>query len=293
VNPARSLRNDTTPPPGAILYTHLQDDPYVADVVKTARPDWGNVETYLPQGSYASTTAIEGLNPLSLLPSLSSLSVLSSLSSLSLLPSLSSLSLGTIGVSSTIASLSPLASLAAVRVAGLGAYAPLSADIKPAVVFIQEACKTTEAEILSLVYNQFQHGLKESPLSPFIHDIIWEAPADPLEGYEQYQIEDWDGFGAEPITASTLACARRLMQVIPTSLGYPDIAPAADGTIALEWIPDDATHKLDKLFLDIGPGEVWRAYWMLRTGQFGRLPQAGFSEASKTVLELLFNDLSA
>jgi hypothetical protein len=27
---------------------------------------------------------------------------------------------------------------------------------------------------------------------------------------------------------------------------------------------------LHKLFLDIGPGEKWRAYWKLRSGEFGR-----------------------
>jgi hypothetical protein len=83
------------------------------------------------------------------------------------------------------------------------------------------------------------------------------------------------------------------MAVMPQTLGTPDVAPAADGTIALEWVPDDTTHKLDKLFLDIGPGEVWRAYWTLSTGEFGRLPQTGFSDETKTILKNLFIDLSA
>ena len=61
----------------------------------------------------------------------------------------------------------------------------------------------------------------------------------------------------------------------------------------LEWVPEGTTHKLNKLYLDIGPGEEWRAYWTLRTGQFGRLPQTGFSDQTKTILKNLFDDLSA
>ena len=80
---------------------------------------------------------------------------------------------------------------------------------------------------------------------------------------------------------------------MPTNLGHPDAAPAADGSIALEWVSEDTAHKLDKLFLDIGPGEEWRAYWQLRSGEFGRLPHAGYSDETKIVLENLFNDLSS
>jgi hypothetical protein len=83
------------------------------------------------------------------------------------------------------------------------------------------------------------------------------------------------------------------MKIMPTSLGAPDVAPAGDGSIALEWVPDDPEHKLDRLFLDIGPGEQWRAYWTLRTGEFGRIPQTGYSAETKTILDRLFRELSA
>src|SRR5258707_216062 len=85
-----------------------------------------------------------------------------------------------------------------------------------------------------------------------------------LSGYEQYEVANWDGRDALPITSETLAYARKLMRVMPKTLGEPDVAPAADGSIALEWIPDDPTRKLNKLFLDIGPAEEWCAYWTLR-----------------------------
>lgn len=131
--------------------------------------------------------------------------------------------------------------------------------------------------------------------APYItHDAIADTSApDLLAGYELYQMANWDGAGAEPITAATLAYARRIVAVLPSSLGAPAIAPASDGTIALEWIPDDPHHKLDRLFLDIGPGRQWRAYWTLRTGEFHRIPHTGFSNETSEIIARIFRDLSA
>jgi hypothetical protein len=53
---------------------------------------------------------------------------------------------------------------------------------------------------------------------------------------------------------------------MPETFGPPAIAHHGDGSIT--WVPDDH-HQLHKLFLDIGPGEKWRAYWKLRSGEFG------------------------
>jgi hypothetical protein len=50
-------------------------------------------------------------------------------------------------------------------------------------------------------------------------------------------------------------------------------------------VPD--AGPLDKLFLDIGPGEEWRAYWKRRNGELGRLPGIGFDSETKQTLEKL------
>jgi hypothetical protein len=112
---------------------------------------------------------------------------------------------------------------------------------------------------------------------------------DPLEGYEQYSQANWDGRNAEPITAQTLQYARRLLKVIPETLGPPDIAPSGDGSIGLEWVPEGG--RLHKLFLDIGPGPEWRAYWN-RNGECGRLAGTSLSADTRHRLQKLFNDLS-
>ncbi len=82
---------------------------------------------------------------------------------------------------------------------------------------------------------------------------------DPLAGYERYASANWDGHNADPVTRATLTAARRFLRQLPDTLGAPDIAPGADGTIGLEWSFKD--RPLRKLFIDIGPDSVWSGYW--------------------------------
>ncbi|WP_431014532.1 hypothetical protein [Bradyrhizobium pachyrhizi] len=158
-------------------------------------------------------------------------------------------------------------------------------------LLLSEARKTTSEIAVSIIYSAHA-DIKPSNLVRYADAFAHTVP-DLLHGYEEYGVANWDGYGADPITAATLAYARRLMKIIPTSLGAPDAAPAGDGSIALEWVPEDPTHKLDRLFLDIGPGEVWRAYWTLRTGEFYRVTHDGLSDETTAVLKGIFQDLSA
>ncbi|MCC8955288.1 hypothetical protein H8B02_18140 [Bradyrhizobium sp. Pear77] len=126
--------------------------------------------------------------------------------------------------------------------------------------------------------------------------LFYGGPAQantPLQGYEEFHSANWDGQEAEAITPQTLAYARKLMKILPTTLGKPDAAPAGDGSIALEWVPEDLNHKLDRLFLDIGPGEQWRAYWSLRNGEFDRVTHEGFSDRTEETLQKIFQQLSS
>jgi hypothetical protein len=146
--------------------------------------------------------------------------------------------------------------------------------------------------LLTLSYTAVSDAITQIIVVPH-HAATEVAPLPlPLSGYEQYQVPNWDQFDAEPITAETLAFARHLLRIMPISLGPPDVAPAADGSIALEWVPSNTTHKLNKLFLDIGPGTDWRAYWKMRDGKFDRLTGAGFHESTKATLDNLFAKLS-
>jgi hypothetical protein len=114
--------------------------------------------------------------------------------------------------------------------------------------------------------------------------------ADPLAGYDRYVGANWDGCGAEPITGVTVASARRFLSLLPDALGAPDIAPGADGTIGLEWLFRD--RKLRKLFIDIGPGNVWSGYWRRGSGERRALPQRQIDEGTGPFLASLFAELS-
>jgi hypothetical protein len=114
--------------------------------------------------------------------------------------------------------------------------------------------------------------------------------ASSLAGYDRYSVRNWDGDQAEAILPETIAAARSLLQALPSNFGEPDIAPAADGTIGLEWIPE--TGSLRKLFIDVGPKTVWRAYWKFANGKYGEahglISDSDLSDAMKK----LFRDLS-
>ena len=140
------------------------------------------------------------------------------------------------------------------------------------------------------VVNAEDHGTDLLRIPYVVDNPVEGADKDPLAGYEQYAEADWDGYGAEPITAETLQLARKLLGVMPHILGKPDIAPSADGSIGLEWISDASPTR--RLFMDIGPGLEWWAYWQRRDGEFGRLPGKLFTSETATILGRLFDELS-
>jgi hypothetical protein len=116
-------------------------------------------------------------------------------------------------------------------------------------------------------------------------------PPDPLAGFSAYNQANWDGFDAEPITKQTVAAARRLIGNLPHTYGAADIAPGADGTIGFEWHPEPGPLK--KLYIDVGPGAVWRAYWQRKNGESGHVAKKPVDIAIETDLKDLFDHLSA
>jgi len=111
-----------------------------------------------------------------------------------------------------------------------------------------------------------------------------------LAGYDRYCIPNWDGDQAEPILQETVEATRSLLHVLPSNFGEPDIAPAADGTIGLEWIPD--TGPLRKLFIDVGPKTIWRAYWKFANGEYGHAHGLTSDSDISDTMKTLFRDLS-
>lgn len=55
------------------------------------------------------------------------------------------------------------------------------------------------------------------------------------ELYGECVLENWDGYGANPITLETYSEATRLLSMISSFVPMPDIVPEPDGGIGLEW----------------------------------------------------------
>jgi hypothetical protein len=81
---------------------------------------------------------------------------------------------------------------------------------------------------------------------------------DQFSEFEMYDIDDWDGYGAKPITRETVVTARRFRRLLPRYAGTPDIAPGADGTIGFEWRSGPDTDRTI-LIVDVGPGDTIKA----------------------------------
>ena len=130
---------------------------------------------------------------------------------------------------------------------------------------------------------------------PFIDYILQlvgrQKTSDLLAGYEEYERADWDGYGAEPISAETIDAARSFLQRVPRTLGQPEISPGSDGTIGLEWVRD--TGPFRKLFIDIGPGKIWHAYWRLADGRTDKLRSQKLDDTTRKVFRQIVFKLRA
>jgi hypothetical protein len=114
---------------------------------------------------------------------------------------------------------------------------------------------------------------------------------DPLQHFGKYTVDDWDGYGAEPVTEQTIDSARLFLVLLPVDWREPDLAPGADGTIGLEWVMQRGPLK--KLFVDVGPGATWSAYWRLASGERGERKRSSITKDTGPVLGQLIESLSA
>jgi hypothetical protein len=89
--------------------------------------------------------------------------------------------------------------------------------------------------------------------------VTYKSPprrSDRFTDYEFYDVDDWDGYGALPISRETVESARRFFLQIPRRFDYVDIAPGSDGTIGFEWrFGTDRNRSF--VLIDVGPGKVF------------------------------------
>ena len=63
----------------------------------------------------------------------------------------------------------------------------------------------------------------------------------------------------------------------------PDAAPAANGTIVLEWIRSEGPFL--KLYIDIGPGRFWTAFWRKPDGEKCTLPHQAIDGNTPKIIQ--------
>lgn len=87
-------------------------------------------------------------------------------------------------------------------------------------------------------------------------DHKWGQSAfEALTGLEGYCEDDWDMEGARAIAPEVIKIAAYLLQRVPEHAASPDIAPAADGTVCMEWVAPSGF-----LWVDVGSD---RTAWIL------------------------------
>lgn len=70
---------------------------------------------------------------------------------------------------------------------------------------------------------------------------------------KQYGVEDWDGEGALPISADTVALAQKLVDCFPDYIDRPDVSASPHGEVDFDW----AVSKDVMLSLAVCPsGEI-------------------------------------
>jgi hypothetical protein len=98
--------------------------------------------------------------------------------------------------------------------------------------------------------------------------ITWQQSArvrDELIGtFEACSVENWDGYGAEPISYSSISDALIFVETLPSSIPTPEVIPEPDGEVALEWyvakdrmfvVGFDGSGKISYSGI-LGPGET-------------------------------------
>jgi hypothetical protein len=108
---------------------------------------------------------------------------------------------------------------------------------------------------------KMQPGDRTSLISTITH-----RHGDPLEGFSEFQTENWDGEGAKAIDSETLGAARELIEKLPVWIAAPEAAPAADGSIGLEWVWQEAGRPV-KVFIDVEPGRKVATFVRYSNGQ--------------------------
>lgn len=101
--------------------------------------------------------------------------------------------------------------------------------------------------------------------------------------FDLYDVRNWDGYDAEPISQDTVNAARQFDALLDRKCAAnAEIAPSGDGTIGFEWQTPTAL-----IYCDIGPGKVISARKIYGDGKV-ELYEATIGVDADTLIRNLF-----
>jgi hypothetical protein len=71
-------------------------------------------------------------------------------------------------------------------------------------------------------------------------------------------VENWDGYGALPLSNLSVETAKEFIRLLPDSLAMPEIAPEPDGSVSLDWMPS----RYRTFSLSIGESDQLAYAWV-------------------------------
>ena len=111
---------------------------------------------------------------------------------------------------------------------------------------------------------------------------------DEFSEYELYDVRDWDGYDAAPITSETVQTARSFKLLLPREAPEPDIAPGGDGTIGFEWRFGSPEHR-SLILVDVGPGDLITARRVDEAGRIERVQPTQLGTGARALIDQLFS----
>ncbi len=122
--------------------------------------------------------------------------------------------------------------------------------------------------------------------SGVVRNILPLVP-DRFTDYELYDVDDWDGYGALPISRETVESARRFFLQIPRRFDYVDIAPGPDGTVGFEWRFGTGIN-LSFILIDVGPRDIVFARKIGSSGKITSFPPTRVGIGADNLISQLF-----
>jgi hypothetical protein len=103
------------------------------------------------------------------------------------------------------------------------------------------------------------------------------------EVYDECSEKDWDGYGAEAITAKAYNEAKIILNIIPTSYPEPEITPEPGGGIGIEWYKGEG----ESFIISVDGSKV-----MVYAGLFGKNNETYGNESFRnTIPRVIFEFL--